>query len=70
MLEELSIDVGASKEACNKIVEMVVNEVRMPKKLTSLRFCFPRVDHLELFIKHIHVWEKDSCLTFQFVVGC
>ena len=35
-LEELSIDVGASKEACNKIVEMVVKEVGMTKKLTSL----------------------------------
>ena len=68
-LEELSIDVGSSKEGWDKIVEMVVQEVAMLKKLTSLQFCFPNVDHLDLFVKHSPVWEKDSYFTFQFSVG-
>ena len=35
-LEELNVNVGSSKEEWDKIVEMVVKEVGMLKKLTSL----------------------------------
>ena len=39
------------------------------EKLTSLQFCFPKVDCLEIFITTSPVWKKGSCLTFQFAVG-
>ena len=39
------------------------------KRLTSLQYCFPKVDWLEVFVTTSPVWKKGSCLTFQFAVG-
>lgn len=68
-LEELSLDVGSSKAAWGKIMDRVVKEVAQLKKLTSLRFWFPKADYLDLFIQHSPMWEEGKCLTFQFAIG-
>ena len=65
-LEELSIEVCSSKLWWDKIIDSVKKEVAAWEKLTSLRFCFPEVDFLELFVSTSPVWKKNSCMTFQF----
>lgn len=44
-------------------------EVATLEKLTSIQFCFPRVDCLEVFVMTSPIWKKGSCLKFQFAVG-
>ncbi|KAJ9687659.1 hypothetical protein PVL29_016230 [Vitis rotundifolia] len=68
-LEELSIEVCSSNLWWDKIVDTVKKEVAALEKLTSLRFCFPEVDCLELFVTTSPVWKKNSCMTFQFANG-
>ncbi|WKA00502.1 hypothetical protein VitviT2T_018848 [Vitis vinifera] len=69
LLEELTIDVGSLEEGWDKIVDPVIEEIVKLKKLTSLRFCFPQVDCLGLFVEKSPVWEEDRRLTFHFAVG-
>ena len=52
------------------MVEMLVNEVGMLKKIDLSSILLPIEECLVLFVKHNPMWKKDSCLTFQFVVGC
>ena len=68
-LEELTIEVSSSKLWWDKIVDIVKKEVVALEKLTSLQFCFPEVDCLELFVTTSPVWKKNSCMTFQFASG-
>lgn len=46
-----------------------INIFFMGEKLTSIQFCFPRVDCLEVFVMTSPIWKKGSCLKFQFAVG-
>lgn len=68
-LEEFSVVFDSSKQWWDKIVEAISTEVATLKRLTSLQFCFPKVDCLEVFVTTSPVWKKGSCLTFQFAVG-
>ncbi|XP_034702361.1 disease resistance protein RPS2-like isoform X2 [Vitis riparia] len=68
LLEELTIDVGSLEEGWDKIVVPVIKELVKLKKLTSLRFCFPKVDCLGLFVEESPVWEHPD-LTFHFSFG-
>ncbi|KAK9286264.1 hypothetical protein L1049_014652 [Liquidambar formosana] len=73
-LEELSIDVDSYEQWWDMIGKAVTEEVATLTKLTSLSFCFPKVDCLEIFIARNPSW-KTNCLTednrfkFQFCVG-
>ncbi|XP_034701836.1 disease resistance protein RPS2-like [Vitis riparia] len=69
LLEELNIDVGSLEEGWDKIVDPVIKDIVKLKKLTSLRFCFPKVDCLGVFVQEWPVWEEGS-LTFHFAIGC
>ena len=68
-LEEFSVVIDSSKQSWDKIVETIATEVASLEKLTSLQFCFPKVDCLEIFVTTSPAWKKGSCLTFQFAVG-
>ena len=69
LLEELNIDVGSLEEGWDKIVDPVIKDIVKLKKLTSLWFCFPKVDCLGVFVQEWPVWEEGS-LTFHFAIGC
>ena len=69
LLEELTIDVGSLEEGWDKIVDPVIKDIVKLKKLTSLWFCFPKVDCLGVFVQEWPVWEEGS-LTFHFAIGC
>ena len=69
LLEELTIDVGSLEEGWDKIVDPVIKDIVKLKKLTSLRFCFPKVDSLGVFVQEWPMWEEGS-LTFHFAIGC
>ena len=64
-LEEFCVDDDLSEQCWD---EVLMEEVVTLKKLTSLRFCFPTVDFLKLFVQRSPVW-KNSFFTFQFCVG-
>ena len=68
-LEEFSFVIDSTKQSWDKIVETIATEVASLEKLTSLQFCFPKVDCLEIFVTTSPAWKKGSCLTFQFAVG-
>ena len=68
-LEEFSVVIDSSKKSWDKLVETISTEVASLEKLTSLQFCFPKVDCLEVFVTTSPAWKKGSCLTFQFAVG-
>ena len=68
-LEEFCVDDDLSEQCWDEFLMIVMEEVVTLKKLTSLRFCFPTVDFLKLFVQRSPVWKKNSCFTFQFCVG-
>ncbi|KAJ9687687.1 hypothetical protein PVL29_016248 [Vitis rotundifolia] len=69
LLEELNIDFGSWEEGWDKILDPVIKGIVKLKNLTYLRFCFPKVDCLGLFVQQCLVWGKGS-LTFHFAIGC
>lgn len=68
-LEEFCVDDDLSGQCWDEVLKIAMEEVVTLKKLTSLRFCFPTVDFLKLFVQRSPVWNKDSFFTFQFCVG-
>ena len=78
-LEEFSVDIDLSLQWWEGIGNLIVEEVATLKKLTSLQFCFPTVDCLELFVMTNPVWKiffertestwEDFSFTFHFAVG-
>lgn len=79
-LEEFSVYMDSSKHWWEVIKKIIVKEVAALEKLTSLQFCFPSVDCLELFVRTSLSWKdfflrnesasEDFPFTFRFAVGC
>ena len=78
-LEEFRIDIDSSLQWCAGNGNIITEEVATLKKLTSLQFCFPTVQCLEIFIRNSSAWKdffngtsparEDLSFTFQFAVG-
>ncbi|XP_034702560.1 disease resistance protein At4g27190-like [Vitis riparia] len=78
-LEEFSIDIDSSLQWWAGNGNIITEEVATLKKLTSLQFCFPTVQCLEIFMRNSSAWKdffnrtsparEDLSFTFQFAVG-
>ena len=68
-LEEFCVDDDLSVEWPDEDLKIVTEEVATLQKLTSLQFCFPTVDSLDLFVHRSPAWKKISHFSFQFSVG-
>lgn len=68
LLEELSIDVDTYDLWWDVVAKDITEEVATLRKLTSLSFCFPNADCLDIFIKTSIIW-KNMHFRFRFSVG-
>nr|CAN74437.1 hypothetical protein VITISV_022952 [Vitis vinifera] len=79
LLEEFGIDIDSPLTWWAQNGEEIAKEVATLKKLTSLQFCFPTVQCLEIFIRTSPAWKdffnrtspapEGPSFTFQFAVG-
>ncbi|KAF8376952.1 hypothetical protein HHK36_030323 [Tetracentron sinense] len=69
MLEELRIDVNPYNQCWDEIATVVTKEVATLTQLTTLRFYFPGVDCLEIFIRKNQSWNDGHVTSFRFYVG-
>ncbi|XP_021812035.1 disease resistance protein At4g27190-like [Prunus avium] len=68
-LETLSIGVYPGDQRWNKSIKAITMEVCSLKILTSLNFCFPEVELLDLFLRTCPKWNDQLLTKFKFVVG-
>ncbi|KAL9429569.1 hypothetical protein AB3S75_031388 [Citrus x aurantiifolia] len=68
-LETLSIVVSSGDERWYKDAKSVMIEVSKLPKLSNLRFHFPEVELVDLFLKESVAWKGQMLTKFKFVVG-
>lgn len=68
-LTNLSIVVFPGDHRWHDTTESVIKDVCDLKNLTSLRFYFPKVQQLQLFLQRSHSWKHNLLEKFNFIVG-